>query len=187
MEEDIKKSVAVLQNGGVILYPTDTIWGLGCDATNEAAVAKIMEIKKRVSGKSMIAIVNGTQMLEQYVDGDISLALQHINNTKKPVTMIYRCAKNLAKNVVAQDGSVGIRIVKDTFCEKLIEAFGKPIVSTSANISNEEFPSFFSEINNALLSAVDYVVQHRQEDKTKSEPSQLAILEADGSMKIIRE
>lgn len=187
MEEDIKKSVEVLKNGGVILYPTDTIWGLGCDATIEAAVAKIFEIKKRVSGKSLIAIVNGQSMLEQYVDDDISLAIQHIENTDKPVTIVYSCAKNLAKNMVAENGSVGIRIAKDSFCEKLITAFGKPIVSTSANISNEEFPTLFSNIKVGLLEAVDYVVKHRQTDDRKSEPSQLAKLIENGKIEILRE
>ncbi len=186
LENEVKNCVDVLTNGGVILYPTDTIWGLGCDATNEKAVAKIFEIKKRVTSKSLIVIVEHAAMLKEYTSSNTAAALSYLDRVSQPVTIIYPHAKNLAPNVLAADGSVGIRIVKDDFCEQLLRQFGKPIVSTSANISNEEHAAIFSEVNPAILEAVDYIVQHRQNDTEKRVPSQLVLLSNDDTIQILR-
>jgi L-threonylcarbamoyladenylate synthase len=164
-EEDIKKSLAVLKAGGVILYPTDTIWGLGCDATNSAAVEKVFSIKKRVESKSLIILVNGIDMLERYVKEIPQTAIELISVSDSPLTIIYHEGKNLAAGVCSEDKSVGIRITNEPFCNELITRFRRPVVSTSANISGNTAPSDFSEIENAVISTVDYCVRYKQDDK----------------------
>ena len=187
MQEDIKKALEILKNGGVILYPTDTVWGLGCDATNEDAVLKIYGIKKRIDSKSMLILVDHSGRIAPYVKEVPEIAWELIDAAVSPITIIYPGAKNLAKNLIAEDGSVGIRIPDDDFCCELIKKFGKPIVSSSANISGEKFPATFSEISEEIKESVDYIVKWRQDDMTKKAPSSIIKLGEGGLFKIIRE
>jgi L-threonylcarbamoyladenylate synthase len=184
--EDIKNCLSVLKNGGIILYPTDTIWGLGCDATNESAVQKIFTIKGRDESKSLLVLVNGIGMLERYVYEIPGTAGELISVSDGPLTIIYPRGRNLAEGVCAADGSAGIRICNEEFSNELITRFRKPIVSTSANFSNKPSPSFFGEIDQELLTKVDYVVRYRQNDRQKNVPSPVIRVEKDGSFKIIR-
>ena len=186
MKEDIAKALEVLHNGGIILYPTDTIWGLGCDATNEEAVKKIYKIKQRNDQKSLLVLLDNPGKITSYVNEIPEVAWDLIDLTDKPLTIIYSDAKNLAKNLIAEDGSIGIRIANDPFCEKLIQRFKKPIVSTSANISGAKSPSNFSEINHNIIDLVDYVVQWKQDDYTKAQASSIIKLEPNGKIQIIR-
>jgi L-threonylcarbamoyladenylate synthase len=172
-EKDILKCLEVLKGGGIILYPTDTIWGLGCDATNEEAVKKIYSLKRRSDEKSMIVLVaNEKEILKYVAQPDLSV-LDYLETTQKPTTVIYDGAIGFAGNLINKDGSIAIRICKEQFCKHLISRFRKPIVSTSANISGGPSPKNFSEVNEAVRKKVDYVVQYRQDDKTSSEPSSL--------------
>lgn len=186
MIEDLKKAISVLQEGGVILYPTDTIWGLGCDATNEEAVKRIFEIKKRIDTKSMLVLLDAPGKLEGYVSEVPEIAWELISITDKPLTIIYPNAKNLAKNLVSEDNSIGIRITSEQFSKNLCERFKKPIVSTSANISGEASPSNFDEITKEILSSVDFVVKFRQDDYSSSEPSSIIKIEKGNVITIIR-
>lgn len=185
--EDIESSLKVLRDGGVILYPTDTVWGLGCDASNREAVAKIFRIKKREDSKSLIVLVNGTAMLERYVREIPDAAAQILEVADKPMTIIYPKGKNLAPGVCSDDGSVGIRIASDDFCRELITRFRKPIVSTSANISGSSSPGNFSAIEQEIVGSVDYAVNFRRSDNKKYKPSSIIKIENDGSIRIIRE
>jgi L-threonylcarbamoyladenylate synthase len=185
-DEDLRNCVRVLREGGVILYPTDTIWGLGCDATNQAAVEKIYRIKERHESKSLIVLVNSDTMLERYVREIPSAAAQIIEVSDSPVTIIYPACRNLAPAVTAEDGSAGIRITNDDFCSELITRFRKPIVSTSANKSGVISPSFFDEISEEIISSADYVVRYRQEDRQKRSASPVIKVEINGVIKIIR-
>ncbi len=187
MNQDINKALEVLRSGGVILYPTDTIWGLGCDAENEKAVKRIFEIKKRVDNKSMLALVDSPLRIEMYVEEVPEIAWDLIAQTDKPLTIVYPKAKNFANNLVAQDGSMGIRMVKENFCNRLISRLQRPIVSTSANISGKIAPIIFDEIAQEIIDAVDYVVKYRQDDQTESKSSSIIKLELGGLFKIIRE
>ncbi len=186
MTLDIKQAVEVLRQGGVILYPTDTIWGIGCDATCEAAVQKVYDIKKRIDSKALLVLVDSEAKLQGYVDAVPDVAWDLIELSEKPLTIIYSGAKNLANNLVASDGTVGIRITNERFSKRLCESFRKPIVSTSANISGSLSPSCFQEISDDILSAVDYVVQYRQDDLSKATPSSIIKLGVTGEIKIIR-
>jgi L-threonylcarbamoyladenylate synthase len=186
MIEDIKAALEVLQNGGVILYPTDTIWGLGCDAANEEAVKRIYAIKNRVNSKSMLVLMENAALLERYVDEVPEIAYDLIELTEKPLTIIYDGARNFAKNLIAEDGSIGIRITGEKFSSELIRRFKRPIVSTSANISGKPSPACFDEIEPEIINAVDYVVKFRQEDNAKAEPSSIMKLGKGGEIKIIR-
>ena len=185
-DDDIKKCMSVLQNGGIILYPTDTVWGIGCDATNEKAVEKIFTIKKRNEEKSMIILVAEEKDILQFTNHPDPVIFDYIKGIHKPTTVIYQGARNLAPNLVNKDGSVGIRIVKDVFCKELIKLFGKPIVSTSSNISGYPSPVFFEDIDMQIKSGVDYIVQHRQDDLTPSWPSTVIKLSTEGHIQIIR-
>lgn len=187
MMEEFKKIVAVLSSGGIILYPTDTIWGIGCDATNDKAVKRIYDIKKREDNKSMLVLLDNENRLTQYIGKVPDIAWELIEASDKPLTLIYPYAKNLAPNLIANDGSVGIRIVKDEFCVQLIKQFRKPLVSTSANISGEKSPVVFSEISENIKSKVDYIVTHRQSDNTPGIPSSIIKINDGGFFKIIRE
>lgn len=187
MQDDIKKALEVLQNGGVILYPTDTIWGIGCDATNEAAVKRVYEIKKRADSKSMLVLMENVNLLERYMQEVPEIAYSLIEVTDKPMTIIYPDAKNLAPNLLAEDGSVGIRITTERFTQQLIQRFRKPIVSTSANISGEPSAAIFAEVSEEIKNAVDYVVEYRQDDVTPARPSSIIKLGVGGEIKIIRE
>lgn len=185
-KEDLNNALKVLYEGGVILYPTDTIWGLGCDATSREAVENIFRIKKRSEGQSLIILVNSLTMLERYVSQVPETAYNIIEVTDKPITLIYPAGKNLAPGVCAEDGSIGIRVCSEAFCNELIGRFRKPVVSTSANISNKPSPSNFSEIDDSIIRSADYVVKYRQEDTAKYPPSSIIRLENNGTIKIIR-
>jgi len=187
MIDDIKAAAEVLQKGGVILYPTDTIWGIGCDACNEEAVKKVYAIKNRVDSKSMLVLMENVALLDRYVDEVPEIAFDLIELTEKPMTIIYDGAKNLAKNLIAEDGSIGIRITTEAFSSELIRRFKRPIVSTSANISGNPSPSCFAEIDSKVIEAVDYVVKFRQDDVQKAVPSSIMKLGRGGEIKIIRE
>jgi L-threonylcarbamoyladenylate synthase len=183
---DIEGCIKVLQSGGLILYPTDTIWGIGCDATNQQAVAKVYHLKKRADEKSLVILLASQQELSHYVTLPHPGVFDYLNNVMKPTTVIYEGAINLAHNVVNKDGSIAIRIVKDDFCEQLIKRFGKPIVSTSANISGSPAPQNFLSVNTEIKNGVDYIVQHRRDDVTPTTPSTIIKWNADGQMHIIR-
>lgn len=186
MIEDIKAALEVLLKGGVILYPTDTIWGLGCDASNEDAVKRIYDIKNRVDSKSMLVLMENASLLDRYVDEVPDIAFDLIELTDKPLTIIYDGAKNLAKNLVAEDGSIGVRITTEAFSSDLIRRFKRPVVSTSANVSGKPSPACFDEIDQQIIDAVDYVVKYRQDDKQKAVPSSIMKLGKSGEIKIIR-
>lgn len=186
MNTEIKNAIEVLKNGGVILYPTDTVWGLGCDATNEEAAAKINAIKGRASDKSFIVLLNSDNQLQSYVSEIPDVAYELIEYAENPLTIIFSGAKNLAKNVINADGSVGIRIAKHDFCEQLIQRFRKPITSTSANISGQPTPRFFDEISQEVIDAVDYVVNLEQEIRIPKKPSTIVKLGPSGQFEFIR-
>jgi len=183
---EVRKAGEVLKEGGTILYPTDTIWGIGCDATRQESVQNIYHIKQRTDSKSMLVLVDGITMLEEYVESIPAQALEIIEKAKKPCTIIYPGARNLAANLLAPDGSIGIRITSDPFCRKLIEFTGLPIVSSSANISGNKAPSSFYQILTPILQNVDYLVNWRQDERTTSSPSSIIKLEKDGTITTIR-
>ncbi|GGW26798.1 L-threonylcarbamoyladenylate synthase [Arenibacter certesii] len=183
---EINQCIEVLANGGLILYPTDTIWGIGCDATNEAAVAKVYALKQRVNTKAMICLVGNDFMLEQHITKVPDLAYDIMDLATKPTTIIYDSPKGVAKNLVAQDNTLGIRVATDTFCQNLIKKLKKPIVSTSANIAGEATPRCFEEITDEILKGVDYIV-NLERDKLKTTPSSIILLGNDGTVKVIRE
>jgi L-threonylcarbamoyladenylate synthase len=185
-DTEIQNALNVLRSGGIILYPTDTIWGLGCDATNEEAVKKIYAIKRRDDTKSMIILLDNDAKLPSYVRQVPEQAWDLIEFSEKPLTIIYPEAKNLAKNIIAEDGSIGIRVTKDEFCKRLIEKFRKPIVSTSANISGENPPANFSQISDEIKTGVDYIVALRQDEKKTAQPSTIIKLGVKGEIEIIR-
>ncbi len=184
--DDLKKALEVLRQGGVILYPTDTVWGIGCDATNLEAVKRIYEIKQREDAKSMLVLMENPNMLNSYVREVPEVAWQLIEVTDKPLTIIYPGAKNVAANLVAADGSLGIRVTTELFTEHLIQRFRRPIVSTSANLSGKPTPQNFDEVDEEIKSAVDYVVEYRQEERSKNTPSSIVKLGVGGEIQIIR-
>lgn len=186
MDKDIESALSVLFKGGIILYPTDTIWGIGCDATNEKAVSRIYEIKKREDKEGMLVLLDSPESLDRYVDIP-DVAWELINVADQPLTIIYPGARNLASNLLASDGSVGIRIVKDSFCTRLIQQFKRPVVSTSANISGEKSPGIYSEISIEIINSVDYIVRYRQDDLKKTKPSGIIKLGLDGEVKVVRQ
>ena len=186
MENDIINSLKVLLNGGVILYPTDTIWGLGCDATNKAAIKRVYEIKRRQDKHSMLILLNSIEQLEKYVTKIPGKAIKLIESSAYPVTIIYPSAQNLPQNILADDGSIGIRITKDPFCSELISRFGKPLVSTSANSSGNRVPGNFSDIEDEVILEADFVVRWRQNDNTASAPSTICKVNDLGEIIIIR-
>ena len=184
--DDIQACLEVLQKGGIILYPTDTVWGIGCDATNEAAVKRIFELKKRADSKAMIILVHDEQSILNYVEINELQVFDYIKGIHKPTTVIYPSAKNLASNLIGEDGSVAIRICKDPFCKTLIKQFGKPIVSTSANISGYPTPMCFNDISFEIIEGVDYVVKYKQDDNEIKQPSAIVKWDAEGNLVIIR-
>lgn len=183
---DIEACLRVLESGGLILYPTDTIWGIGCDATNVAAVEKIFALKKRIETKALIVLIADERSLLQYVASPHIEVFDYIAGVSKPTTIIYENAIGLAGNLLAEDGSVGIRICTDEFCKHLIKRFRKPIVSTSANVSGFPPPKVFSDIDIAVKQGVDYVVHYRQDDIIPLEPSAVVKCNKDGSFTILR-
>ncbi len=186
MRQEIEKAVNILRNGGVILYPTDTVWGLGCDATNEEAVAKINNIKGRAADKSFIVLLNSDNQLQSYITEIPDVAYELIEYAENPLTIVFSGGKNLAKNVINADGTVGIRIVKHDFCSQLIQRFRKPITSTSANISGQPTAQFFDEISQEIIDAVDYVVDFEQELRIPKKPSTIIKLGPSGQFEFIR-
>lgn len=191
MEEDLKQeieaAVKVLREGGVILYPTDTVWGIGCDASDKDAVARVFEIKEREDAKSLIALVADADMIGRYVKVIPPMAKELLEVNDKPMTIIYPGATGLADNVVAEDGSVGIRVPQSEFCRQLCRRFGGAIVSTSANISGKETPASFEDINASILDAVDHIVDPCYEDGATGVSSQVIKIGLDGEVKVIRE
>ena len=173
-----------MNEGGVILYPTDTVWGIGCDATNEEAVRRVYEIKKRADSKAMLVLVDSPVKVDFYVQ---DVAWDLIEVADKPLTIIYSGARNLAPNLLAEDGSVGIRVTNEDFSRRLCQQFRKAIVSTSANVSGQPGAANFSEISDEIKSAVDYIVGFRQDDMNKPKPSSIIKLGKGGVIKIIRE
>jgi L-threonylcarbamoyladenylate synthase len=186
MENDIVNAIRVLQQGGIILYPTDTIWGIGCDSTHTKAVENIYRIKRRTEAKSLIILLDHFEKLSGYVEKVPDITFDLLASITNPVTIIYSNARRLAPNVIASDGTIAIRIVKDDFCTELIRRFGKPIVSTSANISGFETPAIFSQIDDEIKKSVDYIVSYKQDIFTRSKPSTIIRLRDDGVYTIIR-
>ncbi len=187
MHEEIKKSIEILRSGGVILYPTDTVWGLGCDATNEIAVKRIFEIKKRIESNALLVLVDSAAKIQSYVDEVPDMAWDLIEFAQKPLTIIYPNAKNLAKNLIAEDKSVGIRVTNEVFSKNLCSQFKKPIVSTSANVSGEPTPLNFIQISEEIKNAVDYIVNFRQDYKIEPKPSSIIKLGKGNLFQMIRE
>lgn len=185
-EDDINRCLEVLKKGGTILYPTDTIWGLGCDATNGEAVRKIYDIKKRDDSKSLIVLVADERDILQLVAAPDLKAFDYLAEQDRPTTMIFDGAIGLPDNLVAVDGSIAIRMVRDEFCRHLIRRLRKPLVSTSANISGEPSPQSFSDVSAAIKEQVDYIVRWRQEDTTPAVPSRIVKWKGDGGVTIIR-
>lgn len=186
-EDDISAAMPVLRNGGLILYPTDTIWGIGCDATDEAAVQKVYELKKRSESKSLVILLADVKDLLHFIANPRPDIADVIAGFTRPTTVIYDGALGLAPNVINEDGSIAIRIVKDPFCRHLIKRLRKPLVSTSANISGEPSPACFGEVSPAIRNGVDYIVKHRQEEATASIASRIIRINKDGSIAIIRD
>lgn len=184
-ETDIENCIAVLQNGGTILYPTDTIWGIGCDATNEEAVEKVFNIKRRPQQKSFVVLVAEERDVLKYTASPDLSVFDYLQRAERPTTVIYPHAVGLASNALGADGSVAIRISKDEFCRHLIKRFRRPIISTSANISGRGAPSCFSEIEEEVKNKVDYVVTFRQDDFSHSPPSSIIRWE-NGHITVIR-
>ncbi len=182
---ELSQAQSVLETGDSILYPTDTVWGIGCDATNENAVKKVYQIKNREESKSLIILVDSLEMLQSIIPIIPRVALDLIEKTTKPTSIIYKNPIGLAKNVIANDNTVAIRIVQDEFCQALIKKFGKPIVSTSANISNKPTPTSFSEISSAIRQQVDYIVPLNQEI-IQNKSSKIVVIKNDDSIKVIR-
>lgn len=201
--EDLQEALRVLREGGIIVYPTDTVWGIGCDATNEAAVAKIYALKQREDSKSMLVLLDSAAKLDYYVDvpeaAEMLLGVQSTDRytdrvqtelqdeDSKPLTLIYPNARHLAPNLIAEDGSIGIRITNEAFSKALCAQLKHPVVSTSANISGHPTAHFFHEIEEAILNGADYVCRFRREDETPHEPSSIIKVNADSTFVIIRE
>ncbi|MEZ4853435.1 L-threonylcarbamoyladenylate synthase [Flavobacterium sp.] len=185
LNTEIQKALQILQQGGIILYPTDTVWGIGCDATNEEAVKKIYNLKQREESKSMITLVNGERMLYQIFKDIPQVAWEIWDNFEKPTTLILDKPKNIAKNIIANDNTLGVRMVTEPFCYKLMERLKRPLVSTSANISGEPTPKSFREIAPEIIKGVDYVV-NLHHDKICDKPSTIIKLTLDSQVKIIR-
>ena len=184
--EDIKKACQVMQDGGVILYPTDTIWGIGCDATNEEAVRRVYEIKHRADSKAMLVLVDSAVKVDFYVQDVPAVAWDLLDVADKPLTIIYSGARNLASNLLSEDGSVGIRVTGEEFSKALCFRFRKAIVSTSANVSGQPSPRTFAEISDEIKNAVDYVVEARRTEAGPARPSSIIKLGQGGEVKIIR-
>jgi L-threonylcarbamoyladenylate synthase len=185
INQEVQKAFEIIANGGIILYPTDTVWGIGCDATNEVAIQKIYALKKRAESKSMIVLMNGEKMMYQVFKNIPEVAWQIIDLSEKPTTLILDKPQHIAKNIIAEDETLGVRIVKEPFCFKLMERMKKPLVSTSANISGMPTPKSFKEIVPEIIKGVDYVVNLHQE-KICDKPSTIIKLGLDNQVKVIR-
>ena len=187
MTEDIKKACEIMRDGGIILYPTDTIWGIGCDATSEDAVKRVYELKQRADSKAMLLLLDSADKLPLYVTDVPDIAWNLIEVADKPLTIIYPNAKNLAPELLAEDGSVGIRITQEAFSKELCYRFRKPVVSTSANISGQPSAPTFADVSDEIRNGVDYIVNYRQGDASKAKPSGIIKIDEQGHIQIIRE
>ncbi len=185
INEEVHKAYQIVNQGGIILYPTDTVWGIGCDATNEEAISKIYRLKKREESKSMIVLMNGDRMMHSVFREVPEVAWQIMELSEKPTTLILDNPKNVAKNIIGSDNSLGVRMVTEPFCYKLMERLKRPIVSTSANISGEPTPLSFKEISPEIINGVDYVVNLHRE-RINGKPSAIIKLTADSQVKVIR-
>ncbi|RXK85621.1 L-threonylcarbamoyladenylate synthase [Filimonas effusa] len=183
--EDVENCLSVLETGGLILYPTDTVWGIGCDATNAEAVDKVINLKQRPDSKSFVVLVASEKEVLQHVAAPDLAVFDYLKHVAKPTTVIYENALGLAPNVTAADGSVAIRICGDAFCRHLIKRFGKPLLSTSANLSGMPSAAIFAQVDPAIKSGVDYIVQYRQYDVVPAQPSAI-VMWKNGSLRILR-
>ncbi len=186
LNDEVKKALDVINQGGIILYPTDTIWGLGCDATNTEAIQKIYALKQRAQEKSMIILLDTENKLESYIREVPAIAYDLIEFTENPLTLVMPGAKNISPALIAADGSVGVRVSTHPFCQQLIQRLRKPLVSTSANISGQPSPQNFSQVSDEIINGVDYVVNLDQHDLSIKKPSTIMRLEPDGKFKFIR-
>ncbi|MBC7949259.1 MAG: threonylcarbamoyl-AMP synthase [Chitinophagaceae bacterium] len=185
MDEDIRQCLRVLSTGGIILYPTDTVWGIGCDATNSSAVERIFHLKQRRDDKAMIVLVSDEQTVLNYVNQPDPRIFEYLKKAKKPTTVVYDGAKQLAANL-SSDGTIGIRICRDPFCQKLLQACGKPLVSTSANVSGHATPVTFHDIPKEIVDGVDYVVNYRRDDISPASPSSVVRWTKEHSIEVLR-
>jgi L-threonylcarbamoyladenylate synthase len=185
INNEVFKAHEIIKEGGIILYPTDTVWGIGCDATNPEAVAKIYKLKKRAESQSMIVLMNGDKMMYNVFKEIPEVAWQIIELSENPTTLILDKPRNVAANLIAPDNTLGIRIVKEPFCFKLLEKMKKPLVSTSANISGQPTPKSFKEISPEIIKGVDYIV-NLDRDKIAGKPSTIIKLTNDSQVKVIR-
>lgn len=187
MEDDLKQALEVLKKGGVILYPTDTIWGIGCDATNEAAVKRVYEIKQRDDSKALITLTDNPNLISRIADmPDVAYDVIEACAEDQPMTIIYDGGRNLAPNLLAEDGSIGIRVTFEKFSAELCRRLRRPLVSTSANISGQPSPKFFADVTEDVKSQMDYIVKYRQNDNTPHKPSKIIKLKANGAVTVIR-
>lgn len=186
IDEDLAKALEVVKRGGVILYPTDTIWGIGCDATRSEAVKRIFDIKRRADSKAMIILTDSTDNIDRYVDSVPEVAIQLMELNDRPTTIVFDGARGVAPELVADDGSIGIRVTRENFSRRLCRALRRPIVSTSANISGQPSPRVFSEIKEEIKNAVDYVALTGRNDSTPSSPSCVIKVGVGGEIKILR-
>ena len=186
MKEEIEKCLHVLQEGGLIVYPTDTVWGIGCDTTNEDAVKKVYALKEREDAKALICLVANQAMLERHVTDIPDLAYNLIDLSTKPLTIVYDHPKGVAKNLISGDNTLAIRVATDPFCQQLIKRFRKPLVSTSANLAGAAAPASFHQISPSILKGVDYVVALYQ-DANNQRSSSIIKLSKNGTVKVIRE
>ena len=187
LNRSLATALQTLRDGGLILYPTDTIWGIGCDATNESAIRKVYQLKKRDDSKSLIILIADEKDILKYTAQPHPSVFDFLSQSDRPTTVIYEAAIGLPGNLVNEDGSIAIRIVKEPFCKTLIRRLRRPLVSTSANVSGEPAPANFQEISEAIKKGVDYVVPYRQDDRRKASPSRIVKMHADGTIDIIRE
>ena len=185
-DDDLRQAVATLRRGGLILYPTDTVWGIGCDATNSEAVAKVFALKQRAEAKSMLVLVDSVSRARNYVKEIPDVAYDMLDIADKPLTLILDNALGLAPNLIAEDGSVGIRVTNEKFSHDLCYKFMKAVVSTSANISGHPAAAIYPEIEQEIIDGVDYVVRYRRDDTKRSKPSSIVKLKADGQVTVIR-
>ena len=183
--EELSQALSVIKRGGIILYPTDTVWGIGCDATNADAIDRIYALKKRSEAKALICLVSDFKMLNQYVEEVPEVAYDILKYASKPTTIVYDKPIRVAENLVGEDDTLGIRVTKDKFCQQLIRKMKRPLVSTSANLSGKPTPHSFAEISEEILKGVDYVV-NLQQSKTASKPSAIIKLSNDGKVEVIR-
>lgn len=186
LNKDIDAAVSILDDGGVILYPTDTVWGIGCDACNPAAVEKVYRIKNRPDSKALITLVGSVGDLHRWVEDVPPVAGEMIAASERPVTVVFDKGRGLAPNLLAADGSVGLRVTSELYSRALCERLGRPVVSTSANVSGEPSPAFYAEISPEILSRVDYVASFRRDDTVPRQPSKVVKISSDGTVKILR-